>query len=180
MLKEKDESKWRENLLRASRLGFKKIFSPTGNTSLEDRLYKQLELENIKYIPQYVLDYKIFDAYLPDYNLVIEIDGIFWHPKSLDECKYEFQKTSYFNDLEKENLLKQKGIKLVRIRENQFPESIIYLYNVWQHQPQNNILNKIQRLRSSGHKAEKMLVYTVQIIYRVDIILDEISIYWVQ
>lgn len=128
-LKEEDESRWRENLLRASRLGFKKIFSPSGNTSLEEKLYKQLELENIKYIPQYVIDYKVFDAYLPDYNLVIEVDGMFWHPKSLDECKYKFQKTSYFNDLEKENLLKQKDIKLIRIRENEFPESIINVIN---------------------------------------------------
>ena len=129
ILKEEDESKWRGNLLRASRMGFKKIFSPSGNTSLEEKLYKQLELENIKYIPQYVIDYKVFDAYLPDYNLVIEIDGIFWHPKSLGECKYEFQKTSYFNDLEKENLLKQKNIKLIRIRENEFPDSIINTIN---------------------------------------------------
>ncbi|NDB56593.1 hypothetical protein EB169_12310 [archaeon] len=76
-----------------------------------------------------MLDYKIFDAYLPEYNLIIEIDGNFWHPKSIDECKYEFQKTSYFNDLEKENLLKQKGIRLIRIRENEFPESINSIIN---------------------------------------------------
>ena len=129
LLKERDEHKWRQNLLRASQLGFKKIFSPLGNTSLEQKLYTQLELEDIKYIPQYVLDYKIFDAYLPEYNLIIEIDGNFWHPKSIDECKYEFQKTSYFNDLEKENLLKQKGIRLIRIRENEFPESINSIIN---------------------------------------------------
>jgi hypothetical protein len=54
---------------------------------------------------------------------------MFCHPKSLDECKYEFQKTSYFNDLEKENLLKQKEIKLIRIRENEFPDSIINIIN---------------------------------------------------
>ena len=93
-----------------------------------NNIYNDLH-ENIKYIPQYIIDYKVFDAYLPDYNLVIEIDGIFWHPKSLDECKYEFQKTSYFNDLEKENLLKQKNIKLIRIRENEFPDSIINTIN---------------------------------------------------
>lgn len=66
---------------------------------------------------------------MPDFNLIIEIDGTFWHPTSLSECKYEFQKKSYFNDLEKENLLKQKGIKLMRIRENEFPDSIIKLIN---------------------------------------------------
>lgn len=127
--KEKDEKKWREDLLKASSIGFKKIFSPNGNTSLEEKLYRQLELEKINFIPQFVLDYKIFDAYLPDFNLIIEIDGTFWHPTSLSECKYEFQKKSYFNDLEKENLLKQKGIKLMRIRENEFPDSIIKLIN---------------------------------------------------
>lgn len=129
MRKEKDEKKWREDLLKASSIGFKKIFSPNGNTSLEEKLYRQLELEKINFIPQFVLDYKIYDAYLPDFNLIIEIDGTFWHPTSLSECKYEFQKKSYFNDLEKENLLKQKGIKLMRIRENEFPDSIIKLIN---------------------------------------------------
>jgi len=124
ILKNKDENKWREHLLRASKLGFEKIFSPNGDTSLEIKLYKMFEIENIQYIKKYVLDGKIYDAYLPEYSILLEIDGEFWHPLNLEECKYKFQEESFHNDRLKEEIAKKNGIKLIRIRENQIPKTI--------------------------------------------------------
>ena len=42
---------------------------------------------------------------------------------------YEKDPVKLYNILEKENLLKQKEIKLIRIRENEFPDSIINIIN---------------------------------------------------
>lgn len=122
--KARDEIGWRKHLLKASKKGFEKIFSPFGDTSLETRVYSMLEKENIKYIKKYELNGKIFDAYIPINNLLIEIDGTFWHPMTLNECKYQFQIESYHNDRLKETIAKNNGIRLIRIRENQIPNSI--------------------------------------------------------
>jgi len=56
---------------------------PFSNTKPERELKKILEKYNIKYIHQYpVLNIKhrlCADFYLPEYNLIIETDGIYWH-----------------------------------------------------------------------------------------------------
>lgn len=122
--KERDEVGWRKHLLKASRKGFEKIFAPLGDTKLETRLYSMLENENIKYVKKYELCGKIYDAYLPDYNVIIEIDGEFWHRSSLEECQYQFQIESYHNDKLKEEIAKNNGIRLLRIKEFQIPNTI--------------------------------------------------------
>lgn len=122
--KKRDETGWRKHLLEASKKGFEKIFSPLGDTTLETRIYSMLNNEHISYIKKYELDGKIYDAYLPDYNVIIEIDGDFWHRQTLDKCKYKFQIDSYHNDRLKEEIAKNNGIKLLRIREYQIPNTI--------------------------------------------------------
>lgn len=122
--KEKDEVKWKQRLLHASKKGFKKIYSPTGETSLEIKLYKFLSQNNIKYQKQYELEGKLFDAYLNDYNILLEFDGDFWHKSSLDECVYDFQKESYCNDQVKTQIAQLHRIPLYRIREHDDPSII--------------------------------------------------------
>lgn len=77
-----------------------------------------LKTLNVFYIPQYKLDGRFFDAYLPDYNLLIEFDGSFWHPETINDCKYECQKKNYAVDKLKNEIAKLNGHKILRIREN--------------------------------------------------------------
>jgi very-short-patch-repair endonuclease len=67
-------------------------------------------------------EYKVighyYDYYLPDLNILVEVDGVFWHPESLEEAKYVSQKNNYFNDIVKNAIASAKGIPLIRIRED--------------------------------------------------------------
>lgn len=123
--KEKDEVKWRKRLLIASKKGFETIYSPNGETSLEIKLYNFLSNNNIKYEKQYELDGKLFDAYLTEYNILLEFDGDFWHKSSLEECIYDFQKESFHNDEIKTLIAKNHNIHLYRIKENDNPNVIL-------------------------------------------------------
>jgi G:T-mismatch repair DNA endonuclease (very short patch repair protein) len=125
--KEKDEVKWRKRLLDASKKGFEKIYAPNGETSLETKLYNFLSDNNIKYEKQYELDGKLFDAYLVEYNILLEFDGEFWHKLSLEECMYDFQKESFYNDQIKNSIAKKHNITLYRIRENDTPTIILVI-----------------------------------------------------
>jgi hypothetical protein len=129
LLKNKDENKWRKHLLKASKLGFEKIFGENGETTLEIKMYKFLEDNNIKFEKQYEIEYKLYDAFLPDYHILLEFDGEFWHKKTLNECQYDFQITSYHNDILKNEIAKEHNIPLFRIREDDPPERILEYIN---------------------------------------------------
>lgn len=122
--KQKDEIGWRRHLQMASKLGFEKIFGNHGETSLETKMYKFLADNNINFQRQYELEWKFYDAYLPDYNILLEFDGDFWHKNSLEECQYPFQVSSYHNDIQKNNIAKKHNIVLFRLREHDSPEKI--------------------------------------------------------
>jgi hypothetical protein len=123
--KAKDENKWRKHLLRASKLGFEKLFGNNGETTLEIKMYDFLTSNDIRFDKQYEIEYKLFDAYLPDHNILLEFDGEFWHKKTLGECEYGFQTESYYNDIHKNEIAKKHNIPLFRIRENEQPEKIL-------------------------------------------------------
>ena len=83
-----------------------------------------LTKENIKFVKKYELQNKIYDAYLPEHNTLIEVDGTFWHPLFDTDCKYPFQKESMENDKFKNKLALVNNIKLIRIREDSIPSTI--------------------------------------------------------
>lgn len=125
ILKNRDETAWRDRLLKASKKGFEKIYRGNGETSLEKKLYKFLDDNGIRYTRQYELCGKLFDAYLTEYNILLEFDGEFWHKKTLEECIYDFQKTSFYNDKLKTKIASDHNISLYRIRENEDPSIIL-------------------------------------------------------
>ena len=106
------------------RKGSKKIFAPLGDTSLETLLYSMLNAEKIDYKKKHELGGKVYDAYLPFYNTLIEIDGDFWHRPSLYDCKYHFQVESFHNDRLKEDIARKNNLRLVRIKEKEIPKTI--------------------------------------------------------
>ncbi len=57
----------------------------------EDELIKILENKNIVVKPNFLLEGKIFDLYIPKYNLLIEYNGDYWH------CNPKKYNANYFN-----------------------------------------------------------------------------------
>jgi hypothetical protein len=130
-VRDKDPEKWKKHLLEISRKGFEVAWGKK-ETSLESKYYEILQSENIEYIPQYELSGKLYDAYLPRENVLLEFDGEFWHPKSLQECRYDWQINNYHNDREKDEIAKTRNIKLIRIREDSPVDSIKgLLHNIY-------------------------------------------------
>jgi very-short-patch-repair endonuclease len=82
----------------------------------------EIEYENfliksgVEFINQYYVGSYPFDFYIPSKNLLIEIDGKFYHPLSLDECKYPIQLHNYYRDQKKTKVALDNGYKLKRIR----------------------------------------------------------------
>lgn len=63
--------------------------------------------------------HKIFDYYLPDYNILIEIDGDFWHcnPLRFPNATCKTQQINIKNDQIKNQWAKDNGYKLLRFWE---------------------------------------------------------------
>lgn len=88
-------------------------------TKLEKKGYAKLDEAGFEYEPQKQIDYYLVDAYIPEYNTIVEFQGQYWHSrddiKSKDEAKRKF--------------FKQKGYKLVEVWEQDIdtwnPESIM-------------------------------------------------------
>ena len=59
------------------------------------------------------------ETFSVDENILFEFDGSFWHPKSEAECKYPFQKRSVMVDKLKNEMAAEKGIRIIRIREEE-------------------------------------------------------------
>lgn len=101
------------------------IWKKRSETSLEKKMYDFLIKNNIQFEKRYELDQKQYDAYLPNYNMLLEFDGSFWHKQSLNECKYIFQTLNFYNDQLKNEIAKKHNIPLFRIKETDPPEKVL-------------------------------------------------------
>lgn len=90
----------------------------------ESRMYLILDNEKIKYVSQYEVGGKYYDAYLPDYNVLLEFDGHYFHKTTYKECVYPIQKRNLRNDNKKNWIAKTNGYKLIRIKELDYITSI--------------------------------------------------------
>lgn len=97
-------------------------------SKLEKTFANILDLLDIKYNKFfYAKDIKAFyDFYIPDSNLIIEVDGDFWHcnPKKFSEPKYETQKRNLIRDKEKMQWAQENGYKLLRFWEDDINNNI--------------------------------------------------------
>lgn len=97
-------------------------------SKLEKTFANILDLLDIKYNKFfYAKDIKAFyDFYIPDSNLIIEVDGDFWHcnPKKFSEPKYETQKRNLIRDKEKIQWAQENGYKLLRFWEDDINNNI--------------------------------------------------------
>jgi G:T-mismatch repair DNA endonuclease (very short patch repair protein) len=92
-------------------------------TNPEKRFERLLIDSGITYQYSYPLNGKLYDFYIQEKNILIEIDGIYWHGKNK---KYKdldhIQKKIYHNDRLKDKLAKKNKIKLIRIWEDEIIE----------------------------------------------------------
>lgn len=98
-------------------------------SKLEKLFANILELLNINYKSSYYAkDIKAFyDFYIPDHNILIEVDGDFWHTNPLKYPKGPVSKCQFKNairDDEKNKWAKDNGYKLLRFWENDINNNI--------------------------------------------------------
>lgn len=80
----------------------------------------------IAYQRQYYLRGKFYDFYLPQYDVLVEVDGIYWHGKGLKHAQRTLmQQKNYINDIYKDTLAKIKKIKLYRFWQGEISDSCI-------------------------------------------------------
>jgi len=89
-------------------------------SNLEKEFDKILKTLNIEFINQYNLNNSLFDYYIPNKDILIEVDGDWYHcnPNIHPEPKYNIQKQTLRNDKYKNKLCKNNNIKLLRFWEN--------------------------------------------------------------
>jgi len=80
-----------------------------------------LQKYNLNYKKQKALKYnnryRLYDFYLPDYNILLEIDGTYWHSKGIKDkdIKNQRLKDCRINDQLKNKLAQDNGYSLIRI-----------------------------------------------------------------
>ena len=85
---------------------------PKNQTSIFSKNEKSvqafLDSLGIKYIPNIktIIPPQELDIYIPDYNLAIEMDGLYWHSNNTKPKNYHLEKTKKCN---------KRGIKLIHI-----------------------------------------------------------------
>lgn len=116
---------------------------PKCNSSKIEILIKDfLDLNNIKYFEQYTWEWLVFknkqfvDFYLPDYNVVIEAQGLQHFVKNEFFDKTDSFEIRWNRDINKRNLCLNHGIKIYYysnlIKSNQVDKDFIYPYEVYE------------------------------------------------
>lgn len=109
-----------------------------GTSKLEARFAKDfLDRLNVRYVQQFYADdiKRYYDFYLPDYRLLIEVDGDFYHSYGLVyEQMSPMQKRNHRVDGIKNEWALSRGIPLLRIWEhdiNEHPSKVMRTLREW-------------------------------------------------
>ena len=107
---------------RKKRVKYLKDYQYNNKTILESRFGDLLESIGVDFIFQYTICGFNFDYYLPKYDLVIEVDGDFYHCNPIKYPNgpiYETQKTTIKNDDKKNKICEgSNGLTLLRFWES--------------------------------------------------------------
>jgi len=105
-------------------------FARRTNTKPEQAVAKILKKLHIQFKQTFSIPYgesrKVYDFYLSKYNMLIEVDGTYWHAKRVrrkDMSKVQLHNRD--NDKIKNRLAKSQGYKLIRIWEDEISEQKI-------------------------------------------------------
>ena len=89
-------------------------------TKLEKEFQAILNVLGVSYIFQYTVNGYNYDFYIPDKNILIEVDGDWWHcnPTLNIQPVYESQKHTIEHDLTKNKIALDNGYQLLRFWEH--------------------------------------------------------------
>lgn len=87
-------------------------------SKIEKRVFRILENNGYRVLSQFVVLGYFYDIYIEGEDILIEVDGEFWHPESLTIHNYKSQFNNYVNDITKNVVAMAKKKPLIRIREN--------------------------------------------------------------
>lgn len=122
----KEENK---NQQRFNRLEYFKNKMVNTKSKLEQKFEDMMKEVGIQFLNQFPLDGYLFDFYIPKHNVLIEVDGDWYHcnPDIHPEPIHEIQKFVTENDNKKNEVVKNNDITLLRFWEkdiNNNPEMI--------------------------------------------------------
>jgi DNA mismatch endonuclease (patch repair protein) len=109
------------------------------DTSIEVFVYNILDEIGVEYIKQKAIRYHNVDAYVPDYNTIIQIHGCYHH--GCPEC-YLVPK----NNIQRKNIEKDKAANVLFEKEKHI------LMEIWEHEILNDPEKVKERLRSNFSK----------------------------
>ena len=94
-------------------------------TGCEVLMIELLESIKVKFETQKIVHGKIFDFYIPEKNMLLEVDGNYWHGYGLKlEEMNDIQKKSYKNDKQKEIFAKGLGYNILRVWEHELQDEL--------------------------------------------------------
>jgi very-short-patch-repair endonuclease len=83
-----------------------------------------LEELNIEYETQKIVGGKIYDFFIPSKNMLLEVDGIYWHSKNKElKDMSPMQKKTFYNDIKKNVIAKNNGYEIERVWEDDLKEN---------------------------------------------------------
>jgi len=117
------------DLKRASQISYLKERLSTNKSKLEQQFEDIMKEVGVQFLNQFPLDGYLFDFYIPKHNILIEVDGDWFHcnPDVHPKPIYETQKVTLQNDERKNKIVKDNNITLLRFWEkdiNNNPETI--------------------------------------------------------
>ncbi|AJD91432.1 hypothetical protein JMA_21150 [Jeotgalibacillus malaysiensis] len=100
-------------------------------TRIEKVLEEYLKEANIEYRYSFILQKRQYDFLLPKYRLIIECDGDYWHANpSVYPEPADWQIERIKRDLEKNEIAKRSGYRIVRFWENDILNNFNYVKSV--------------------------------------------------
>lgn len=113
-----------------------KIFSHRKMNKLEKLVADVLDSHNIQYHFQFFINKegvcKSYDFKLKDTNIILEIDGDFWHGNKTSKVKFEKYKTVQLNDILKTKLAEDNGYQVIRYWESDIKKNpLIVLTDIY-------------------------------------------------
>lgn len=102
---------------------YRNLKHKTEFTKPEMFVYEILKQNETEFIYQYLFNGRYFDFAIPSKNILIEVDGIYWHGKNLaDTDLNETQKRTRNNDIYKNILVESSDWTLIRIWEDEIKD----------------------------------------------------------
>ena len=102
------------------------IYENVRISKAEEKVADILSSLKVVYKRQFSLDKKMNDFLIPNKKLILEIDGVYWHAKDLEDDELnQVQQINRTNDVLKNKIAKFHGYKLKRMWEDEISVSEI-------------------------------------------------------